>query len=161
MPNPQDIYTEYPFNIYKIIPKKVLADSGRSAKFLKFSIFLKKFFSEISVVRLFFWKKHFLVKISNTQYVSKNHEKNFGDQHNIKQLSQNFFGVYTHQARKKLIFSIFHFFLFLSFSKFLTVFPRIIFFIYFWIFKKKFYFFFSIFFGGKKFFFQFFSFEIF
>ena len=80
---------------------------GRPAKIGHFFFF---FFSEISVVDPFFRKIFFLAKNFSTKNVSKNHEKFFGEQHNIKELSHKKFWVYTQQARKKLIFSIFGFF---------------------------------------------------
>ena len=52
----KDIYTEYPPNTQVCIPKKYLADFGRSAKFFDFSIF---FFSKKSIIAFFSGKYFF------------------------------------------------------------------------------------------------------
>ena len=54
----KDIYTEYPPNTQVCIPKKYLADFGRSAKFFDFSIFFfflskKKYYSLFSGKTIF------------------------------------------------------------------------------------------------------------
>ena len=103
----KDIYAAYPPNTQVFVPQKHLADSGRSAKFFDFSIF----FLEISAVQLFFGENIFLDKILDTQNVSKNHEKFFGEQHNIKEWShENFLSVHT-KGTKKFNFFDFSYFL--------------------------------------------------
>ena len=53
--------------------------------------FFSKFFSRNFCGIAFFSGKIFLDKILDAQNVSKNHEKFFGEQHNIKELSHKFF----------------------------------------------------------------------
>ena len=82
---------------------------GPLEKIGHFPFFFNFIFFEISVVQPFFRGKNFLAKIFNTKNVSENHEKNFGEQHNIKELSHKKFWVCAQQAQKILIFSIFGF----------------------------------------------------
>ena len=75
--------------------------SGRTKNIGHFSIFLFFIFFEISAVQPFFRQKFFLTKILDTKNVSKNHEKFFGEQHNIKELShKKFLDVHTIGTKK-------------------------------------------------------------
>ena len=71
----KDIYTEYPSNTQVCIPKKYLADFGRSASFFDFSIFF--FFRNFCGIA-FFSGKNFLANFLDTQKVSK-HQNFFLD----------------------------------------------------------------------------------
>ena len=90
--------------------KKYLADFGRSAGFLIFSIFFFSFFFKNSVVRVIFRFSFFLIKILYNENIPKINKKIFGELYNIKELSRKKFWQCTQQARKKSIFSIFRFF---------------------------------------------------
>ena len=75
-----------------------------------FWIFGFFFFSSRSFCGIaFFSEKMFLANFLDTQKVSKHHEKFFGKQNNIKELSHKKFWMYTQKAQKYPIFSIFWF----------------------------------------------------
>ena len=123
----------YPPNTHKFAPQKYLADRPNIWIFRFFSNF---FFSKF-LWYSFFFGKIFLDKILDTQNVSKNHEKVFGEQHNIKEMSyQKFLSVHT-KGTKNSIFSIFRVLQFRDFFVKKCAFSRIIFFTFFSFFQKK------------------------
>ena len=135
-------------------PPTYLADFGRSAKYLDFSIFFKIFFLEISVVQLFFRGKVFLDKILDAQNVSKNHEKFFGEQHNIKELShKKLLSVHTKGTKKFNFFDFSCFAISGFFVKKMRVFPNYFFHFFSFFQKKNSNFFLKFFFSEKKTFF--------
>ena len=143
----QKIFMQHIRLIHKFLsPKNIWPISADRPNFLIFRFFffffprnfgILAFFSEI-----FFWDK-----ILNIKKVSENHKKNFGEQHNIKELSRKKIWVYTQKARKNLIFLIFRFFQFRVFSLKKSAFPRIIFFIFP---KTKIQYFFEVFFSEQN-----------
>ena len=101
------------------------------------NISIFRFFSRNLGGIAFFSESLFLIKILDTQNVSKNHENFFGEQHNIKELShKKFLSVHT-KGTKNSIFSIFRVLQFRVFLLKKCAFSRIIFFTFFHFSKKK------------------------